>query len=102
MPLKARHPTIQDMVKDRRERWTLAVCLAATAMPLALFSTARNDFWEYCTTKAYGFPMPWYIDHCLCGKGQFAVNPLFCSINLMLWVGSSLLLVCLINSGYRR
>ena len=85
------------MIRDKRECVILAVTLAVTSVPFLAFCTARNDFWECCTTKAYGFPMPWYIDHCLCGTGQPAVNPLFCFVNIVLWVGASLLLAGIVE-----
>ncbi|MAE62282.1 MAG: hypothetical protein CMJ49_13115 [Planctomycetaceae bacterium] len=83
---------VKKMVKNRTKRVILVICLAVTGTVFLAFCWGRNDLWEICTTKAYGFPMPWYIDHCLCGKGQTAVNPLFCFVNLILWVGASLVL----------
>ncbi|MGJ8696205.1 MAG: hypothetical protein ACSHYF_07795 [Verrucomicrobiaceae bacterium] len=46
---------------------------------VVLFSLkgGRNLFFEYCTTKAYGFPFPWKIENCECdGRGGETVYPL--------------------------
>lgn len=84
--------SLKEMIRNKTERVILIVSLLITAIPFLAFCKARNDFWECCTTKAYGFPMPWYIDHCLCGKDQPAINPLFCFVNIGLWAGASILL----------
>ncbi|WP_157211029.1 hypothetical protein [Verrucomicrobium spinosum] len=37
---------------------------------------ARNGYFEYCTTKAYGFPYPWLIENCPCdGRGGLTEHP---------------------------
>jgi hypothetical protein len=70
----------------------MLLSLAITAIPLFATCWLRNPFWEYCTTRAYGFPMPWYIAHCLCGKGKPPVDLRFLSINLAVWIVAGLLL----------
>ena len=80
------------MVKNRKDRWILVACLAVAGFPVLAFCATRNGFWESCTTKAYGLPLPWYVDHCLCERGQLAVNPLFCAVNLAVWVGPGIVL----------
>jgi hypothetical protein len=32
----------------------------------AVLANAENDFFQFCTTKAYGWPAPWKIDYCEC------------------------------------
>ncbi len=32
----------------------------------AVVSWVRNPFFEFCTTRAYGWPLPWRIDYCPC------------------------------------
>jgi len=32
----------------------------------AAFANTENDFFQFCTTKAYGWPAPWKIDYCEC------------------------------------
>lgn len=38
---------------------------------------------EYCTTKGYGFPFAWRVDHCLCSGGKIAYHPLGAVGNLL-------------------
>ena len=36
----------------------------------------RNDFYEYCTTRAFGWPFAWRIDNCECdGQGGLTECP---------------------------
>lgn len=36
----------------------------------------RNDFYEFCTTKAFGWPFAWRIDNCECdGQGGLTEFP---------------------------
>ena len=42
----------------------------------------RNDFFEYCTTKAYGFPFPWYMNHCLCDRDALSIPPFYVALNI--------------------
>ncbi|MBN1607705.1 MAG: hypothetical protein JW940_13800 [Polyangiaceae bacterium] len=45
--------------------------MAAVAVLSAMGSLLPNPFAVFpCTTKAYGFPFPWKIAHCLCEKGR--------------------------------
>ncbi|MEM7146801.1 MAG: hypothetical protein AAF591_16835 [Verrucomicrobiota bacterium] len=30
----------------------------------------RNQWFEFCTTKAYGWPLPWRVDYCACEKSR--------------------------------
>jgi len=36
-----------------------------TALMLSTLSH-RNDAFEFCTTRAFGFPFPWRVEWCLC------------------------------------
>lgn len=40
----------------------------------ALLANVENDFFQFCTTKAYGWPTPWKIDYCEC-EGTKTVYP---------------------------
>lgn len=33
---------------------------------VAAFAKTENDFFQFCTTKAYGWPLPWRIAYCEC------------------------------------
>jgi hypothetical protein len=68
---------------------------------LLIYSTrhARNDLYEYCTTRAFGWPFPWRIDHCECdGQGgltEFPPSTLAknsCAVILFATVTTSILL----------
>ena len=49
----------------------------------------RNDLFEFCTTKAYGFPFPWYYDWCLCERNSPPISPVSCAFNIVfVMVGS--------------
>lgn len=45
--------------------------LAAAAVGILLVATAEaeNDIFQFCTTKAFGWPAPWRIEYCLCEGG---------------------------------
>ena len=43
--------------------------VASGAIEAAL-ATTENDFFQFCTTKAYGWPAPWRIDSCECEGGM--------------------------------
>jgi hypothetical protein len=51
----------------------IAAILAVAGLEAALASV-ENDFFQFCTTKAYGWPAPWRIDYCEC-EGAKTVYP---------------------------
>ena len=56
----------------------IASVLAIGALEVALAKT-ENDFFQFCTTKAYGWPAPWKIEYCEC-EGAETVYPAFCPV----------------------
>lgn len=46
------------------------VAIVAVGVIEALFAKTENDFFQFCTTKAYGWPAPWRIDWCECEGGS--------------------------------
>ncbi|MEM9018539.1 MAG: hypothetical protein AAGC68_16130, partial [Verrucomicrobiota bacterium] len=44
----------------------LIALIAAGAVEASL-AQSRNTLFEFCTTKAYGWPAPWRMDYCECG-----------------------------------
>lgn len=52
----------------------------------AALATAENDLFQFCTTKAYGWPVPWQMDYCEC-EGAVTVYP---AVNALINVGSVL------------
>jgi hypothetical protein len=51
----------------------IGAILITAGVEAALAST-ENDSFQFCTTKAYGWPLPWRIDYCEC-KGSTTVYP---------------------------
>jgi hypothetical protein len=57
---------------------------------------ARNNLFEYCTTKAHGWPYPWRIDNCPCdGCGGLKEFP----PEAKLWNGGAVLLLSGMTAG---
>ena len=57
---------------------------------VALMARSENDYFQSCTTKAYGWPTPWRIDNCECEGGQTIYPPLNATINIGLVLASGL------------
>jgi hypothetical protein len=51
----------------------IGAIVAAGAIEAA-FTNTENDFFQFCTTKAYGWPAPWRIDYCEC-EGAKTIYP---------------------------
>ena len=68
--------------------------LLVVATGLFLLRHARNDFFEYCTTRAYGLPLPWRVDNCECdGRGGLTEYPgIYAVLNCASGTGLALLL----------
>lgn len=70
------------MATTRGRRTLLA---AATITALTLFTLPmRNESFECCTTHAYGFPLPWWVELGECGHGANWPE------QLLYWAGNSL------------
>jgi len=57
---------------------------------VAVMAHSENDSFQFCTTKAYGWPAPWKIDYCECEGGQTIYPPLSAIINVGLILASGL------------
>lgn len=42
------------------------IAMVVAGSVIAVLAKAENDFFQFCTTKAYGWPAPWKIDYCEC------------------------------------
>jgi hypothetical protein len=42
------------------------VGVIAVGLIEVVLAKSENDFFQFCTTKAYGWPAPWRIDYCEC------------------------------------
>ena len=57
----------------------------------AVFAKTENDFFQFCTTKAYGWPAPWRIDYCECEGAKTVHPPTSKIVNLSVIGGSGFL-----------
>ena len=53
-----------------------------TLVFLATVAGLPNRASEFCSTKAYGYPLPWTVDHCPCGGGKFEFSMTNAALNL--------------------
>lgn len=78
-------------MKRPRRFLKLALVFSAIALAsLAAVAWVPNDAFQFCTTKAYGFPFPWRVDYCLCEGGETVVPLPYITINLGLIAVSGL------------
>ena len=56
-----------------RSAMMLAVCVFLLLLGASFLAPNYSE--EYCTTKAYGFPLCWKVEHCLCNKGKVVYYP---------------------------
>lgn len=68
-----------------------AICLFAMALIIGILSEVENDFFQFCTTKAYGWPAPWKIEYCLCEKDAIESPASSIIVNIGLIVISGLI-----------
>ena len=62
----------------KKTNYISAVLIAILIIFISLsLKSVHNDVFEYCSTKAYGFPTPWEMNYCPCeglGKGGIGVH----------------------------
>jgi hypothetical protein len=69
--------------------WVGATLLVLSLATLPL----RNDTFEFCTTKAYGFPLPWWMAWCECEKGSnWPEQIVYWAVNLVTLYGVAVLI----------
>ena len=69
--------------------------MAVVGAVMGIFAGTENAFFEFCTTKAYGWPAPWRIDYCPC-EGDRTVFPLpSIMINIGVIIASGLAAFCI-------
>jgi len=44
------------------------ITVLATGVPILLLAGTRNGMAEFCTTQAYGWPIPMRYDYCPCAS----------------------------------
>jgi hypothetical protein len=77
LPLSVRQQKLNQskMKKIRKQILISAIAMLAVGALIGVTSQAENDLYQFCTTKAYGWPVPWIIEYCLC-EGEKTVFPL--------------------------
>jgi len=69
---------------------TAGIVMLIVGSLVAVMARSENDSFQFCTTKAYGWPAPWKIDHCECEGGQTIYPALSAIINVGLILASGL------------
>jgi hypothetical protein len=50
----------------------------------------RNEAFEFCTTRAFGFPFPWRVEWCLCEReSNWPEQAFYWGANLLLASGAA-------------
>jgi hypothetical protein len=57
---------------------------------VAAFAKTENDFFQFCTTKAYGWPAPWRIDYCECEGSKTTFPTTSKIVNFSMIAGSEI------------
>ena len=55
-----------------------------------VLAKTENDFFQFCTTKAYGWPAPWRIDYCECEGAKTAYPTTSAIVNLSAVAGGGM------------
>ncbi|MCP3924709.1 MAG: hypothetical protein GY714_19205 [Desulfobacterales bacterium] len=78
-----------------RTYWLYSIIISGLIFTVCL--NIRNSYFEFCTTKAYGFPFPWKIDYCICEGGKTVLSKGAVIGNATVFIVLSLILVWIIN-----
>ena len=74
-----------------------ALCsLGLLAVSLATLGV-HNDVFEFCTTQAYGLPLPWRFEWCECVRDETAINIITGSGNVLCAVVAGLPLAAMVR-----
>ena len=63
-------------------RLRLGMTLGVLALSLSSVMMRNREF-EFCTTRTFGFPLPWYHEWCECKHGAFPVSLTNCVVNIV-------------------
>ena len=66
------------------------VAIAVAGSLVVVFAKVENDFFQFCTTKAYGWPAPWKIDYCECVGSKTTFPTTSKVVNFSMIVGSGI------------
>jgi len=69
----------------------LGLGLLAMVIVLAPLAFHRNPGFKFCTTQAYGYPLPWYVDWCSCERSRSPFQIHYWLGNFVLFVGDDML-----------
>jgi hypothetical protein len=66
------------------------IAMVGAGVIVTSLANSENKFYQFCTTKAYGWPTPWKVEYCKC-EGAKMVYPVSSRIvNLSSIAGSGL------------
>jgi hypothetical protein len=66
------------------------VAMVMAGSVVAAFAKTENDFFQFCTTKAYGWPAPWRIDYCECEGSKTTFPTTSKIVNFSMIAGSGI------------
>lgn len=62
--------------------WAGAAGVALTSELEKLLARVENDIFQFCTTKAYDWPLPWQINYCSCEGGKIVYPSMSIALNI--------------------
>ena len=63
--------------------WAGAADVALTSeLEKLLAPRVENDIFQFCTTKAYDWPLPWQINYCSCEGGKIVYPSMSIALNI--------------------
>ncbi|MDA8633184.1 hypothetical protein N9L71_05450 [Verrucomicrobiales bacterium] len=62
--------------------WAGAADVALTSELEKLLARVENDIFQFCTTKAYDWPLPWQINYCSCEGGKIVYPSMSIALNI--------------------
>ena len=66
------------------------IAIIAVGTIEAMLANKENDSFQFCTTKAYGWPAPWKIAYCECEGGETIYPKLSVLVNLSTIIGGGI------------
>jgi len=91
-------------MKSKKKRYVIfsILTISISIILCVHFSQNRNDWFEYCTTRAYGLPFPWIIENCLCdGRGGQTTYPIiFWIFNVLIFLIPGIVISVISNSFF--
>ncbi|MEN8713689.1 MAG: hypothetical protein ABF384_02175 [Verrucomicrobiales bacterium] len=75
--------------------WAGATDVALTSELEKLLARVETDIFQFCTTKAYDWPLPWQINYCSCEGGKIVYPSMSIALNIgMMKLFGTILFLC--------